>query len=197
MTQTHRLPDLALLTLKDPKAAADIILSWRLSKEAIWTAIALVSVVITLFSTLSNIIMPVPTPLAVIVSNPFIYFVVAAGGFIATVYSVYWAGRFLGGQGQINDLMVLLLWLQALRAVAQVVIIVAMILAPVLASFLVLFVAVATLWIFVQFINAGLRLNSMLKALAALVIGAVALIVASSFLLSLLGVSALGVSSNV
>lgn len=197
MTQTLKLPDLALLTLKDPKAAADIILGWRLSKEAIWTAIALVSVVITLFSTLSNMIMPVPTPLAVIVSNPFIYFVIAAGGFIATVYSVFWAGRFLGGQGQINDLMVLLLWLQALRAVAQVVIIVTMLLAPVLASFLVLFVAVATLWIFVQFINAGLRLNSMLKALAALVIGAVALIVASSFLLSLLGVSALGVSSNV
>lgn len=197
MTQTLKLPDLALLTLKDPKAAADIILGWRLSKEAIWTAIALVSVVITLFSTLSNMIMPVPTPLAVIVSNPFIYFVIAAGGFIATVYSVFWAGRFLGGQGQINDLMVLLLWLQALRAVAQVVIIVAMILAPVLASFLVLFVAVATLWIFVQFINAGLRLNSMLKALVALVIGAVALIVVSSFLLSLLGVSALGVSPNV
>ena len=197
MTQTLKLPDLALLTLKDPKAAADIILGWHLSKEAIWTAIALVSVVITLFSTLSNMIMPVPTPLAVIMSNPFIYFVIAAGGFIATVYSVFWAGRFLGGQGQINDLMVLLLWLQALRAVAQAVIIVTMLLAPVLASFLVLFVAVATLWIFVQFINAGLRLNSMLKALAALVIGAVALIVASSFLLSLLGVSALGVSSNV
>ncbi|MEM9578357.1 MAG: YIP1 family protein [Pseudomonadota bacterium] len=197
MTHGTNLPQLALLTVRDPASAAAVVLGWKLPKEAIWTAVALVSVIITMLSTLSNVIFPVPAPLNAFVGNPFIYFGVAFGGFVATVYAIFWVGRMLGGQGTIEDLMVLLLWLQAIRAAAQIAILLFLIIAPVMASFLVLFVAVATLWIFVQFINVGLQLNSFLRAVAVLVIGVVVLIAGVSFLLSLIGFSALGVPSNV
>ncbi len=197
MTQTTNFPQLALLTLRDPTSAASVILGWNLSKEAVWTAIALVSVVITMLSTLSNMIFPVPAPLNAIVGNPFVYFAVAFGGFLATVYAIFWAGRMLGGRGAIDDLMVLLLWLQALRAAAQIAILLCLIIAPVMASFLVLFVAVATLWVFVQFISVGLQLNSLLRAIVVLIIGAAVLIAGLSFLLSLVGFSAVGAPFDV
>ena len=138
-----------------------------------------------------------PAPLAAIVANPFVYFLIAAGGFIAMVYAIYWSGRMLGGEGPVEDLMVLLLWLQALRAAAQAGVIVLLLLAPVLASLAVLVVGLATLWVFVHFINIGLRLGSIGRAIVVLIVGALALLVGLSFLLSLIGVSAVGVPLNV
>ncbi|WP_227268094.1 YIP1 family protein [Roseobacter weihaiensis] len=197
MTQTTTFPELALLTLRDPRAAAEIILGWNISREALWTAIALVSVIVTILSTLSNLAFPVPAPLNAVVGNPLMYFIVAAGGFVATVYAVYWTGMMLGGRGTVEDLMLLILWLQALRAAAQVAVLLTLLVAPVLASFLVLFVAVATLWIFVQFISIGLHLESILRALVVLVISAVALVAGLSFLLSLIGFTPVGGPPNV
>ena len=197
MTQVLSLPQLALLTVRDPQAAAKIVLGWHLPREALWTAIGLVSVIVTILSTLSNMLFPVPAPLAAIVANPFVYFLIAAGGFIAMVYAIYWSGRMLGGEGPVEDLMVLLLWLQALRAAAQAGVIVLLLLAPVLASLAVLVVGLATLWVFVHFINIGLRLGSIGRAIVVLIVGALALLVGLSFLLSLIGVSAVGVPLNV
>lgn len=197
MTHTPTFPELAVLTLRDPLAASQVILGWNMPKEALWTAIALVSVVITILSTLSNMLFPVPAPLSVIVGNPFVYFVVAAGGFVATVHAIYWTGRMLGGRGAVEDLMVLLLWLQALRATAQVGVLVLLILAPAVATLMVLVVAVATLWIFVHFISVGLQLNSIFRAVVVLFVGAAVLITGLSFFMSLIGVSALGVPPNV
>lgn len=197
MTRAPTFPELAMLTLREPSSAAQIVLGWNLPKEALWTAIALVSVIITILSTLSNLMFPVPPPLNAIVGNPFVYFLIVVGGFFATVHAIYWTGRMMGGSGAIEDLMALFLWLQALRATAQVVVLIAMIVAPVLASLIVLFVAAATLWIFIHFISAGLRLNSIARAFMVLLIGATALVVGLSFLLSLIGVSAVGVPLNV
>lgn len=197
MNKKINFPDLAWLTLKDPRAAAAVVLQWHPSREALWTGVALISVIVTLFSTLSNMMFPVPAPLQAIVGSPFVYLVVAGGGFVATVYATYWTGRLLGGAGEIEDLMLLLLWLQALRAAAQVVVLICLLIAPFLAPFIVLFVAVATLWIFVHFINAGLRLNSLMRAVVVMVVGAVALVAGLTFLLSLLGISAVGVPLNV
>ena len=197
MIQAKTFPELAVLTLRNPSEAAQIVLGWNLSKEALWTAIAFVSVIVTILSTLSNILFPVPAPLNALVGNPIMYFVVAAGGFVATVHAVFWTGRMLGGQGKLEDLMTLLLWVQALRAVAQLGVLLLLLFAPVLASFFVLFVGVATLWIFVHFISIGLHLNSLWRATVVLFVGALALVVGLSFLLSLIGVSAMGVPLNV
>ena len=103
----------------------------------------------------------------------------------------------LGGRGEIRDLMVLLLWLQGLWAAAQAVMLVCVLVAPVLATFLLLFIALATIWVFVHFISIGLQLNSMIRAVVVLIVGTIALIIGTGFLLSLIGVSSLGVPPGV
>lgn len=197
MTDTISFQQLALLTLRDPKAAGQVVLSWNLSKEATWTAIALVGVIVTILAGISNMILPLPVPLQAIGQSPFLYLVIAIGGFLATVHAVYWTGRMMGAQGALQDLMVLFLWLQVLRAAAQALILTALILAPAIGSFIALFVGVATLWIMVNFIDLGLQLQSLWRAVFVQVVGAIAFMVGLSFLLSFLGVSAVGVPLNV
>ena len=197
MTHALSLPELALLTLRDPKEGARIVLGWKLSREALWTAIFLVGVFTTILSTLGQLIMPLPEPMQALGNRPFVYLVIAVGGFIATVLAVYWTGRMLGGQGDLYDFMTLLLWLQVMRTAAQAFILVALLIAPVLGSFIALFVGVATIWIFVNFISVGLQLDSLWRAVFVLILGAIAFVVGLSFLLSLIGVSAVGVPFNV
>ncbi|WP_299827536.1 YIP1 family protein [uncultured Roseobacter sp.] len=197
MISTVNWPQLALLTVRAPKEAAAIIMSWQLPRKELWMAAALVAILSTFMSTLSNMLLPVPEPLAGMVNNPFTLFMIVAGGFVVTVHALFWTGRAMGGSDDMSDLLALLVWLQILRLAAQVLVLLSVLLIPVLAGFLVLIVGIATIWIFLNFISVGLQLNSLMKALFVLLAGAVAMSLGFSLLLSLIGVSALGVPANV
>ncbi|WP_298835901.1 YIP1 family protein [uncultured Roseobacter sp.] len=197
MTQTNTWPALALLTLRDPGEAAGIILSTRLPRQALWIAVALISVANTILSYASHLLLPVPEPLASIVTSPFGYFTLVAGGFVVMVHALYWTGRMLGGSDDMGDLLQLLIWLQVLRTAAQGVIIVMLLLAPAIATLFLLFVGIATLWIFLNFLNIGLKLNSIWHAVGVLVAGSAGMVLGLSLILSLIGVSAMGVPANV
>ncbi|MEP2640304.1 YIP1 family protein [Roseobacter sp.] len=190
-------PQLSVQTLRDPKAAAADIISWQIPQAALWMTAAVIAIASTLMSALSHAAIPLPAPLDTLMISPFMVFAVIAGAFVLTIYALFWTGRVLGGTGDLTDLLAVLVWMQALRAVGQALVLVAALLAPVLASFLVLFVAVATLWVFVNFISVGLRLNSLLRAVVVLIVGALVMSLGLSFLLSMFGVSAIGVPSNV
>lgn len=188
---------LAVQTLRDPKSAAAEIMSWQIPRTELWMAAAVVAILSTFMSTLSNAMMPVPEPIAGLVDSPFTLFMIIAGGFLVTVHAIFWTGRMLGGSDDMDDLLALLVWMQVLRAVAQVLILLTVLLMPFLASFFVLFVGIATLWVFLNFISVGLQLNSLLRALLVLIAGAVAMSLGFSILFSMIGVSALGVPANV
>jgi hypothetical protein len=193
MVSTQSLKDLALLTLRTPKEAADQIISMSFSRDVLWSAVAVVAIINTILSSLSNMILPVPEPLAGIVANPFMFFFVIAGSMVLTVHALYWTGRMMGGQGDLGGLLSLIVWLQILRTVAQFTILVTVLVAPFIASFLVLIVSAATLWIFLNFVSVGLQLNSLARAFVVIVVGGIALILGLSFFLSLIGVTAMGV----
>ncbi|WP_298969596.1 YIP1 family protein [uncultured Roseobacter sp.] len=197
MTVAVDWPQLALLTLRDPKSAAAQIMSWQIGRTELWMAAALVAIISTIMSSLSNYLIPVPDPLAGMVASPFTLFMIVAGGFVITVHAIYWTGRAIGGSGDMDDLLALLVWMQVLRAVAQVAVLLTVLLVPFLAGFLVLLIGIATLWVFLNFISAGLQLNSLARAVMVLLAAVLALSVGFSLLFSMIGVSALGVPANV
>jgi hypothetical protein len=197
MTMAITLPQLAVLTVRNPKEAATYILGQNLPREALWMALVLVAILNTILSSLSDMLVPVPPPLDAIIANPFVFFVIVAGGLLLTVYAIYWAGRMMGGQGGIEDLLALIVWLQVLRSVAQAAVMVTLVVAPYLASFLVLIVGAATIWIFVNFVNAGLHFNSLIRALVVVIIGGIALMIGLTVFLSVIGVTAVGVPASV
>lgn len=197
VTATMSWPALAVLTLRDPKQAAGQIINMDLPRDVLWMAVAFVAAVNTILSAVSNMTFPVPAPLAGLVANPLIFFVVVVAGLLLTVYSIFWTGRMLGGQGEVSDLLALIVWLQVLRCVAQVAVLVALIAAPFLASLMVLIAGIATIWIFVNFVNVGLQLNSAMLAVTVVILGAVVLIIGLTIFLSAIGVSSIGVPPSV
>ena len=197
MTSAMSFPQLAVLTLRAPQEAASYIMRQNLPPEFLWTALALVAILNTIMSTLSNMLVPVPPPLDTIVASPFVFSTIVAGGLLLTVYAMYWTGRMMGGRGEVNDLLALIIWLQVLRSVAQAAVLALLIAVPYLASVMVLVAAAATIWIFVNFVSAGLRFNSLVKALVVVIVGGIALMIGLTLFLSVIGVTAVGVPANV
>lgn len=198
MTAQVHLGELALFTLKNPQDAAKQILSWRFDRGTLWTALALVAVINTLIFTLSNILVPVQSPLGPAFDNPVIFLFVVAGGLVLTVSALFWTGRMLGAQdARFDDLLTLMIWLQALRAVAQAAVLVLMLVSPALAMLLVMAAGIAALWLLVNFVNVALKLDSMMRAVMVLIASTLAVVLGLSVLLSMIGVTAVGIPGNV
>ncbi|MDW4497856.1 YIP1 family protein [Sulfitobacter sp. D35] len=189
---------LALLTLRAPSEAAHIVTGLNLPRDVLWSALALVAIFNTVLFSVSEMISPVSTPIPDTFANPFVFFVIVAGGLLVSVAAFYWTGRVLGSSASsIDDLLALMVWLQALRAAAQAVVIVLMVVSPVLGSLLVFAASIFAVWILLHFLSVGLKLDSLWRAFGVLVAGSLALILGLSVILSFTGIGAMGLNSNV
>lgn len=198
MSGASQFGSLALQTLKDPQSTAEHILTWRLPRNVLWMALALVAVINTIIFTLSNILVPTPSPLGPMMNNPAIFFMIVAGGLVLTVCALFWTGRMLGAENaSFDDLLTLMIWLQALRAAAQAAVLVLMFVSSALAMLLVLAAGIAALWLLVHFINVALRLQSMSRSIMVLIASTLAVVLGLSLFLSMIGVTALGIPANV
>jgi hypothetical protein len=196
VTGADLLP-LARMTLTDPRAAARAVISQGLSRDALWTGLALVAAINTLVLFLLVAMSPAEMPLPDYFPAPLAFFVLLAGTSVLYVHAVYWTGMALGGKGRLADVLALVVWLLALRAAAQFAIVVLTLLLPVLALLVSLVVAVWGFWIMLNFIAEALALTTLGHAIAVLILGALALIVGLGLLMSVIGLSTQGVLSHV
>ncbi|OAN76705.1 hypothetical protein A8B82_15020 [Sulfitobacter sp. EhC04] len=188
------LVQLVQTTLRAPRDAAGQIMALGLTRDVLWTALALVAVgnaalLFVIFQT-SDTEFPLPG----YVERPLALFVIIAGMMVIYVHGMYWAGLALGGSGSLNDVLALVIWFQILRAVAQLAIIVLSFVLPALGLLLSLAVAVWGFWIFLNFVAAAMHLASVWQALAVLIAAAVGLIFGLGILLTLIGLGAQGVT---
>ena len=114
------LVELVRTTLRAPRDAAGQIMALRLTRDVLWTALALVAVgnaalLFVIFQT-SDTEFPLPG----YVERPLALFVIIAGMMVIYVHGMYWAGLALGGSGSLDDVLALVIWFQTLRALAQV-----------------------------------------------------------------------------
>ncbi|MEP1519159.1 YIP1 family protein [Ascidiaceihabitans sp.] len=188
-------------SLRRPAQAAQVVLSWNLPRDALWTAMALVTLCNAVLMYVTNIVTPpLPPELAAQaipfpawMFSPLTAFVFLAGSLVVTVHVLHWLSSLLGGPGGLNEMLALLTWLQALRAVAQFVFLVLLIAVPGLEGLFNLAVAVMSMWLLVVFVNEASGLQSKFKAVGVLLTAAVGIIVGLSFLITLTGFAAIGV----
>jgi hypothetical protein len=190
------LTDLVVLSLRDPRKAAEQIIGWQLSREALWTALALAAAVNTLIFSVSVVLQP-SAAMPAFFTSPLAMFVLLAGVLVVTTHGLYWTGRSLGGTGDFGDMLSLVVFLQVLRIMAQIVIFVVMFVAPGLSLMLSLATGIIGVWILVNFIAAAHRFSSMGRAIGTLLIAMAAIVLGLSFLLSIVGIAAQGVVPNV
>lgn len=180
------LSELAMMTLRDPAGAARLLLGLGLGRDVLWPALILVAALNALVFALSGMIFDPALPLPTFLTTPLIYFVFVFMGLALTVYGLFFVGRAFGGKASLEDVMVVVTWLQALRFAVQLVVFVASLVLPALAALLVLVAAFVALYIFVHFINEAHRLGSIGRAIVVLIASAFAIAFGLSILISLL-----------
>lgn len=187
MTERPGLRDLAVLTVTDPAAAGRVLLAVRPDSGTLWTALFLVAVLNAILFALSNMIVPMPEDVPVLISSPMIYLGIVLAGLVATVYALLWTGRGLGGRGELASILVLVVWLQALRVGVQAVALVLLLISPALSAILVFAAGLAGVWILLNFINVAHEFGSLGRSAGVLIAALLAMVLALSMVLALVG----------
>ena len=187
---------LALQTVTAPRDVARLLLSIRPGSEALITAFALVVVLNALVYGLSVVALG-EGGMAALISAPLAFMALQALTLGLVIAMLSALGRALGGVARLEDVALLLIWLQALRVLAQLGIMVLMLVTPALGSLAVLIVSALGVWIAVHFVDEAHGLQNMLKSVAVLVGSVLGMALAISVILTALGVAPEGVVGNV
>lgn len=188
-----RFSQLAVTSLRDPKVAAQMIMDMGLSRDVLWTALALVAIINTFLVMVIVEVSGPAMPLPGYFDRPLALFILITGLMVVYIHAMYWAGMAIGGQGTLTDVLALVVWFQVLRAVAQMGVIVVSGLVPALGLLMSLVIAIWSLWIFLHFLTTALHLSTIWHALAVLVVAFVGLVLGLGVLMALIGGFAQGV----
>ena len=196
-------PQLAVDTLRDPKETAAQIMGWNLDRGTLYMALFAGAAVNALLASTPGVLSPggidasarAALPILALLERPIMFFVIVVGTLVIMIQALFWAGRAMGGTGEMTEMMTLIIWLQALRAVAQVGILAASFIAPLLASLVALALQIVAFWLFLHFISAAMRFDSLMRAFGLLVAVATALFLGMMLLLTLTGFSAGGMGN--
>lgn len=195
------LRNLAMLSVSDPAAAARQLMSMQIPRNILWSALFLVATLNTIIFTISDLLVPGPTPLGSLFSTPFTVFGMVAGGLFLTVYSIFWTGRVMGGKAAVDDIMVLIVWLQFLRLLVQAAVLVLVLTIPMisalLVSVLVLVAVVMGLYILLHFVKQAHQLESLGYAAGITIVSMLIPVMGLAVLFALFGVPFLGTVGNV
>ncbi|WP_298863407.1 YIP1 family protein [uncultured Sulfitobacter sp.] len=196
MMNTDALKGLALETIQSPRTAAQKIISLNLSRDVLWSGLVLVACVNSIIYSFS-LFLGDTSALPALFRNPVLFFTLVAGVLVLTVHGFYWTGRALGGQGDLGDLLALIVWLQGLRAIAQAVMFFLMLISPVIGQLFSLGIGILGLWITVNFITEALRLPGLMYGVGVIVLAAVGIVFGLAILIGMIGLGAMGVPANV
>ncbi|MCR9125925.1 MAG: YIP1 family protein [Rhodobacteraceae bacterium] len=184
---------LVIQSVRDPAAAARFLLALDLPRQTLWMALTLVAVLNTLMFSLSNLVTPTTSPIPGIFDTPIVYLGFVLGGLVLVVLSLFWTGRALGGVGRLEDILVLVVWLQGLRVLVQALVILLMVTFPLLSALVVLAAGVIGLWILAHFVDQAHRFGSLARSAGVLIAGFLAMVLGLSLFLSLIGARVIGV----
>jgi len=189
---------LALRTIQDPRTVAAELVAMQVPRAQLWLALALAVVLntlvyqLSLFSASGDV-----AQLPRLFTSPLLFAVVIGAGLVMSIVALTYPGRALGGTGDLNAIMTLLVWLQYLRFAVQIVAFVLTPLVPAIAGLLVLGASVFGLWLVLNFVDVGHKLNSLFTAFGVMVMAMLGIMLGLAMLLSLLGIQNLGIAPNV
>lgn len=179
---------LVVVSITDPATAARQILSLSLGRDVLWLALLLAVVLNTLVLMVSNLLAPGASDLVpAILLSPVVYAALLCVVLLATVVSLHKVGQSMGGTGRFYDVMALIVWLQYLRVMVNVAVIVLLYVLPALSMLLGMAASIVGLYILLHFINQAHALGSLMRAAGVLAIAVICIAVALFLLLALVG----------
>jgi hypothetical protein len=186
---------LALQSVTNPREVAALLLSIRPSREAIWIAFALVVVVNALVFSASMLITPGPIP--AFVASPVSFLLLQGGTLAGTILAFTYVGRLFGGRARLEEIALLMIWMQGLRVIVQGALLVIMPVSGMLAGLLTMVASGLGIWIVVNFLDEAHELGGLLRAVAVLILGVLAMAFGLSLLLTFAGFTPEGMTEYV
>jgi hypothetical protein len=130
-----------------------------------------------------------PLPSGDVLVPPLAHAAVLLASLVLTASAIQIGGRFLGGQGRFSEALLVVVWMEVLALGTEIVLLAASLLLPPLTGILGIAGLAVLLWCLVHFIRALHGFAGLGRAVAALLIGAVAVGLALSLLLGAFGVA--------
>ncbi|MEM7470119.1 MAG: Yip1 family protein [Pseudomonadota bacterium] len=148
--------DLMKMTVADPRAGAEQLLEIKMTRQAVWSLLAVVVALSVISAWMLNGMLPDTQQAEVVgmrfTSSPLMFALVMWGLLVLTVFATHYVGRMFGGEGHFNDSLKMVTWLQAILLVAQIGQLVVAVVSTAVAAFVGLAVGLYSIWIFVTFI---------------------------------------------
>ena len=179
------LKSLFVETITSPREAAHQIIALGISrKTSVMSVIFTICITVILFfldlnSSPNSIIFPL------LMHHPLVLASVMIFGTVWSAFVIGFFGKILGGNDNIDDILVLLAWGQAVQVGFQVIATVISLLSIQLAALFQLIVFFIYIWIFISFIDVALKLENLFKAFFVTFSGLIAAFISVSMVLSL------------
>lgn len=190
-----QLTQLFWMTIQNPAQAAQVLWQVQVDRATGWMILALAVTLNTLAYFASLALFPVPPEIAFpLLTKPFLVLTMLGSTSVIFVFAFYWVGRSLGGEGSFNTILLMVGWLQYMRLAIQLGSLLLMIVMPSLAQMFVLLTGLYGLWVVVNFIKIAHAYKTLERAVAVVVLSAIGLTVGLSVFVSLIAVTAFGIS---
>ncbi|MGP6088882.1 YIP1 family protein [Antarctobacter jejuensis] len=186
---------LALQSVTNPREVAALLLSIRPNREALLTAFGLVVVVNTLVFSSSVLLAPGTVP--AFLASPMVFLAMQAVVLAGSILGFTGVGRIMGGRGRLEEVALLMIWMQGLRVLVQIALLILTPLSPGLAGLATMAATALGVWILINFLNEVHELGSLIKAVAVMILGVLAMAFALSLLLAFAGVTPEGMTDYV
>ncbi|MFD0857932.1 Yip1 family protein [Roseovarius aquimarinus] len=186
--------DLFRQTLTSPREAAQRIIGLGLERDWLWTALILMGVLNGLVYSLVLQMGPgEPSPMMpALLQSPLGFTIFLIGALVLTVLTLTLVGRLVGGRAELPQILALIAWMQFLRLVLQIALVVLMLALPLAGLILVLVASVWGLVILVVFVDEAHGLGNVFKAAGVIILGFLGMLVGLSAILGVLGALVMG-----
>ncbi|SEO46404.1 Yip1 domain-containing protein [Salinihabitans flavidus] len=188
------LRPLFIETIRAPARAGAMLMETNLPRATLWSALVLACILNTLIFFVSTALFPAPSAgmLLPLSSSPVMVLTLLLATTVLTIIMLFWGGRALGGAARFEDVLGMITWLQFMRLAVQVAALVFMFLLPGLAALLVMGAGIYGIWILLNFMNVAHGFDSLGRSAMLLVVALIGISIGLTLLLSLIGVTAMG-----
>ena len=185
-------------TLTDPRQGGRDVIALNLPTQGLWIALMLMAVILSLLVSGLFYVSPIPDDdLGQMIrsspafQSPLLFALINWGQSVVTVYVLHFVSRMVGGEGEVRDMLSVMIWLQVMTLVLAVTFSLVLLVIPAIGALCMLLAFFWGLWAIVAFVDAASDFDSMFRALGVCIAG----FLAFSFLMTIVAslMSAFGI----
>jgi len=186
-------------TLTNPRQAGAELIAMGLPVQGLWIALMLVAVLLSMMVSAVFHLSPLPPDelgqmirLSPAYQAPLLFALINWGQALISVFVLHWIGRAFGGQGELADMLAVMVWLQCVSLVLGVGLFVVGLILPLISAMLMLAAFIWGIWATIGLVDAANRFDNMFKAAGVCVVAVVAFSVGMTILSAVIGGLAMG-----